>query len=79
MPRDKKKSITLILAPLGKSVDKLWRIEKKMMVAFRRGKSEEWSFGLNLGSVPEVSRRAETARQIARRAIKRKRRLLADG
>ncbi|MBF0272586.1 MAG: hypothetical protein HQL98_11055 [Magnetococcales bacterium] len=79
MPRDKKKSVTLILAPLGKSVDKLWRIEKKMMAAFRRGKSEEWSFGLNLGSVPDVFRRAETARQIARRAIKRKRRLLADG
>ncbi|MBF0212705.1 MAG: hypothetical protein HQM00_03965 [Magnetococcales bacterium] len=78
MPTDKKKSLFAVLPPLGKGVDKLLRIEKKLMSVFRREKLEEWGVGLNLGSVPDVSRRAETARQISRRAVKRRRRLLSN-
>ncbi|MBF0629125.1 MAG: hypothetical protein HQL91_12985 [Magnetococcales bacterium] len=78
MPADKKKSFFPILAPVGKAVDKLLRKEKKVLSAFREEKAAKWPFGLNLGSLFEVYRRAETARQIARRAIKRRRRPLSE-
>ncbi|NGZ06949.1 MAG: hypothetical protein G8237_11400 [Magnetococcales bacterium] len=78
MPSDDKKERFCLLLPLGKEVDKLWRKEKKLLSAFRGVGSEDWGFGLNLGSLCEVLCRADTARQIARRADAR-RRLVTDG
>ncbi|MEO5345669.1 MAG: hypothetical protein H7834_04735 [Magnetococcus sp. YQC-9] len=72
MASDKKKQLSAILAPIGKSFDKLWRAEKKLQSAFRGG-LKKWSFGLNLGSLPEVYGRAELAQLISRRADKRRR------
>ncbi|MEO5333142.1 MAG: hypothetical protein H7839_14065 [Magnetococcus sp. YQC-5] len=78
MPTGKKNAITPIIVPCGKGVDKVWRIEKKLRSMFQHWQSEEWPFGLNLGSIQDVARRADIARDILRRAIKRKRRTLTD-
>lgn len=77
MASDKKKRHLAILAPMGKSFEKLWRTEKRLTSAFRGG-LEKWSFGLNLGSLHEVYQRAELARLIKRRADKRRRRPMPD-
>ncbi|MBF0428591.1 MAG: hypothetical protein HQL94_06675 [Magnetococcales bacterium] len=69
-----KKMVVNILAPLSKSVDKLLKIEKKMISVFNVKTVKEWPASFNLGSVGDVSQRAETARLILQRAMKRKRR-----
>ncbi|MBF0181424.1 MAG: hypothetical protein HQM03_15485 [Magnetococcales bacterium] len=73
MPSLNKKFFASILPPLDKTVDKLMRTEKKLHYVFRDCTLEESPFCLNLGSIQEISMRADRAHDILRRATKRKR------
>ncbi|MBF0296592.1 MAG: hypothetical protein HQL96_15510 [Magnetococcales bacterium] len=78
MPSLNKKCFSSILPPLDKSVDKLMRTEKKLHYVFRDCSLEESPFCLNLGSIQEVSMRADRAHNLLRRATKRKRNALLE-
>ncbi len=70
-----KKNWTLpLVVPVKKGAAKLWRIEKKLRSLFNKRAEEVLPINLNIGSVEEVAQRADTARTLLRRAMRRKRR-----
>lgn len=73
MPTPKHHWITPILTSVKKGVDKLWRIEKESSSMFQQKEVEKWPIRMNLGSIQEISRRADIAQNILKRAMQRKR------